>query len=281
MDARGDALTLFNITQTAAANAQTVESDDRFAGHAFGNFTDMSQGPIEADTLGSFDGQVAVDDAGDAAAVWSYQADPAGNPNAHTIRLRTRPAGGDWAAPIDVSAPGAPAGEDARFPSLAVDGHGTPTVAWQDTQAFGDLRAVTRSGSSVPTMPQLLTSPGEMGADPDAAANARGDRAVAWRDRSTSNDQLIAVNTAAAGASAFSVRRTLSNSSAANVVSAPADAVNATGTATVVWGEGTTTGPISAADVPLSGNPSPTVIVSGSDQAQTSQAAGVRDGREG
>jgi hypothetical protein len=78
MDARGDALTLFNITQSAAANAQTVETDDRFAARAFGNFTDMSQGPIQADAIGSFDGRLAVDAAGDAAAAWSYQPDGRG-----------------------------------------------------------------------------------------------------------------------------------------------------------------------------------------------------------
>ena len=281
MDARGDALTLFNITQTGVTNAQTVETDDRFAGRVFGNFTDMSSGPIEADTVGSFDGRLAVDGAGDAAATWTYQSDPGTNPDAHTIRLRRRPAGGDWGSPVDASAPGAPAGEDARFPSIAVDGHGTPTVAWQDTSSGGPVRAVTEPAIGGPRMPQLLTGTGEAGSDPSVAANARGDRAVAWRLLNGTGDQAIALNTAAPGTAAFGAHKTLANSSGTNVVTPPAAALTATGTATVVWAEGATTGAISAADVPLGGKSITDEHRFGNGPGADDEATRVRDERPG
>lgn len=275
MDGAGDALTLFNVTSTGVTNAQSVFTVDRPAGGSFGNFTDMAGGPIPADSFGSFDGRLAVDDAGDAASLWSYATPTSGHPLASTIRIRTRRAGGAWSAPTDLSA----AGDASTSPTVALAGDGTPTVAWAGGVNGNQPEALTRLADGSWPQPQpliTLDSADQVGRDPTVGSNAAGDRAVAWIGYGSAGgdmDDRMEVNMAPAG-SAFGRAQALPNlvTGLGNDASLtrPAVGVDQAGTATIAWGEGIGSPDlaIDVATVPQHGAPS-TLKVSGTDQPQT------------
>ena len=69
----------------------------------------------------AFDAQVAADTAGNATAVWTID-----NGTHVVIQASTRPAGGSWSAPVDLS----DASESSQVPDVGVDAAGNATAVW-------------------------------------------------------------------------------------------------------------------------------------------------------
>jgi hypothetical protein len=276
MDAAGNVAMLFNVEiSTGTPTDQSVEQVDRPAGGAFGNFTDLAGGPIPASTMGNFDGRLAVDPAGNAAAAWSYAAPVTGQPDIHVIRVRTRPAGGAWGTAVDVSPPGAPADEAAEFPSIVLGGSGNPTVAWEDFlfPPGGAIHVATRLSGDTWSNPQRVnpvpstTDPYSGGDAPMVAANARGDRVVVWHGVAGDGDEAPEIASSAAGSTTFGTQHQISILAGPNFISAPQVGLDGTGTATAAWvdGLGGAGTQVETTSVPIGGTAATTKVISGTD----------------
>ena len=117
--------------------------------------------------------QLAVDAAGDAVAVWSRS-----NGLNYIVQSATRPAGGGWGAPLDLSAPGA----DAKAPQVAVDGAGHFVAVW--SSSTGPSTAVVQSATGLPGGAwggQADLSTSGRNDQPQIAVDSRGDAVAVWR----------------------------------------------------------------------------------------------------
>src|ERR1051325_6115370 len=74
--------------------------------------------------------QVAIDPAGDAVAVWTRF-----NGTNTIIQSASRPAGGAWSAPLDLSA----AGQNASSPQIAVDPAGNAVAVWTRSNGTNNI----------------------------------------------------------------------------------------------------------------------------------------------
>jgi hypothetical protein len=163
---------------------------------------------------------VAIDAAGNAAAVW--QADAAGT---LTIRAAVSGPEGRWSAPFTLSAPGA------TNPRVAI-ANGEITAVWQRTVGSGSVIETTtwRVGSS-PSAAQPLTQPGQNGNQPDVSVAPNGRAVAAWRASDGSHFLVFAAERAPG--SGFEAPQALSQPRADS--SGVRVAMDSTGTAVVVW----------------------------------------------
>ena len=118
--------------------------------------------------------RVAVDGHGTAVAVWSRQTS-----NGSRIEAARRPAGGNWSAPVFLSA----AGQDAYIPDVAADGAGIDYAVWRQYDGANFLirtsvRSATGSWSSTP---RTLSATGHTSDVPRIAVNAHGDAVAIWQ----------------------------------------------------------------------------------------------------
>lgn len=110
---------------------------------AGGGFTS----PITLSSAGdSGDAQVAVDAAGNAAAVWTRA--PTGK--AETVEASYRAAGGSFAAPATTLASNTGSARPGHLPAVAVDAAGNPTVVWRSTLSIGVVWASTYAAGATP-----------------------------------------------------------------------------------------------------------------------------------
>ncbi len=140
--------------------------------------------------------RVAVDPQGNAVAVWARQSG-----SQYFIQASSRPAGGTWSTPQDIS----PIVTGASRPKVAVDARGNATAIWFISPPPGPpaqpkspyVQAATRPAGGNWSAPQTL---GDMrpGDGPELAVNARGDAAVIWQD-SRATTAVIRATTRPAG----------------------------------------------------------------------------------
>ncbi len=114
--------------------------------------------------------QVAVDEQGDAVAVWQSSS---GTSNA-AIEGAVRPAGGKWQTPLTLSAPGVEAAE----PRVAVDAQGDAVVVWERSSAR--VQGTVRSARGEWQTPVNLSAPGVFAGEPDVAIGAQGNAVAVW-----------------------------------------------------------------------------------------------------
>jgi hypothetical protein len=117
--------------------------------------------------------QVAVNQAGDAVAVWLQQ-----GPNSSIVQVAVRPAGGSFGAPVDLSA----AGQSAYEPQVAVDAAGQAVVVWQ--LGIGSnlvVQAAVRPAGRSFGAPVDLSTHGQNAYYPQVAVDAAGDAVVVWQ----------------------------------------------------------------------------------------------------
>ncbi len=112
---------------------------------------------------------VAIDNRGDVVAVWEQYTDR------HSIYEATKPAGGSFGVPVEVSS----GSEEASSPSVAIDDAGEATIAWL---GHSGASAVVRAATA--TLGQPFSAPvglsGETGgvSDPRVTVNDGGDTIV-------------------------------------------------------------------------------------------------------
>ena len=225
-NARGD--TMVSWTQNAGAGTQVVKAAFRPAGGTFG--AAQTIGPTLPCYLLAFAGvtpDVALDAAGGAAIV--FAAPGAGGRT--VIRAATRPPGGSFGTPVDLSDDAIAAEPDAR---LAVDAAGAAVAAWTRDDAAGDR--IVQVASRAPGQPFVaggdLSAPLQDAEIPRVAINDAGAAAVTWM-RSDGVHTIAQARVRPAGQAAFAAVQNLSVAGQDAV--APDVALAPTGIATVAW----------------------------------------------
>ncbi len=194
---------------------------------------------------------VAANDRGDAVAAWTITPDtPAGAAGNTMVQVAFRAAGGPWSAPATIS----DLAYGASAPSVGIDAQGTATVSWGEAKGINAdftsrLRVTTHSAAGfgatqdfaaedeMQSLPSLAVSPA--GSAVLTYTATRSAAAAAGKARSVLK---VAQRTSPAGT--FGPSQTLSSDVADTEIGwggsrhgAPVAAINATGTAAVVWEE--------------------------------------------
>jgi hypothetical protein len=259
--AAGDAVAVWR--RYDGANTR-IEAASLTPGGTWGAPVKLSAGGENAGFAG-----VAVDSAGDAAAVW--QRFDGVNP---IIQASTRSAGGVWQAPVDLSE----AGENAFFPQVAVDPAGDAVAVWERYDGADFItQAASRPAEGSWEAPVNLSAPGQNGAEPQVALDSAGDAVVVW-DRYGSGDTIIQASERPAGG-AWQAPVDLSEPGAVEAGGAQVG-IDSAGDAVALWSvRAATDYVIQAASLPAGGTwQAPSVI---SDPGHTAEEARLGVGPNG
>lgn len=129
--------------------------------------------PVTLSKAGAGSAVVAVNPVGEATAVWLLERDGG---NRSVVQSATRPAGGSWSAPVDLS----PMRQDASFPQLVLDPQGDATAIWEEEQS-GAIRSATRPPGGSWSAPVALTAVGETAHFPQLTFDAQGNAIAVWQ----------------------------------------------------------------------------------------------------
>lgn len=134
--------------------------------------------PVDISSLGedAEDPHVAVNPSGAAAAVWTR------SDGSNTIvQVATKPAGGSWSTPVNLSA----AGESADSPLVNVDPSGDVFVVWDRSDGSNDRLQAAVETAGVWGSTQTLSPSGVTANVYDLKTNASGTAVVAWQSDNT------------------------------------------------------------------------------------------------
>jgi hypothetical protein len=116
--------------------------------------------------------QVAVDPGGDAVAVWKGY-----NGTDEILEAASRPAGGSWEAPVDLSA----TGEDASEPQVTVDSGGDAVAVWKRYNGANYIiEAASRPAGGSWEAPVNLSATGQNSYEPQVAVGPGGSAVSVW-----------------------------------------------------------------------------------------------------
>ena len=174
--------------------------------------------------------QIAVDGRGNAVAVWLRSSGSSGR---SFVESATRPAGGSWQAPTQVSQVGSGESE----PHVGIDGQGNAVAVWQRTDAGGTVvQSAFRSASGgrwgAPVDIGRLSAASKNLAVPRVAVNARGDAAAVWTNVTVGNMGVVEGAIRPAGG-AWQTAAALSQNGGQSFTSEVA--ISPQGDATAVW----------------------------------------------
>lgn len=210
VDPAGDAVAIWEDGEEA------VRASTGTAGGAWG-------APVELTVGGGavYDPQVAVDRAGDAVVVWRHR-----DGSSWLIQAVSRPAGGVWGPPIDLSA----SGNDVEDPRVAVDPAGDAVAIWQ--QVSGSdwvVEAANRPVGGGWSLPVPISATGESAEEPQLVVDPGGDALAVWRSLAGY------VVEAASGPAGRTWGAPVELTTTAGNVSQPLVAMGSGGAATVIW----------------------------------------------
>lgn len=205
-------------------NSGAIQSASRSAGGSWSVPVDLSEAGEWA-----YEPQVAVDSLGNATAVWT-NSEPKGN----LIESATRPSGGSWSAPVDLSKPG----RDVREAQIGVGLQGDATAIWarsngRDLVIQGAMRPAGRSWSA-PV--DISSHHGQGGFYPRLVVDSRGNATAVWKgyDRNRRNLAIQAATRPLGGG--WSPPTDVSNRVTRRTgISEPRIAVDPQGISTVAW----------------------------------------------
>jgi hypothetical protein len=146
--------------------------------------------PVNLSKAGAGSALVAVDPEGEATAVWLLERDGG---NRSVVQSATRPAGGSWSAPVNLS----PGEQDASSPQVALDPQGGATVVWEE-ESSGAIQSATRPAGGSWSAPVTLSATRSGG--PQVAVDAQGNATAVW-ERYNPKDTLIQSASRSAGGS--------------------------------------------------------------------------------
>ncbi|MFT3866295.1 MAG: PKD domain-containing protein [Solirubrobacterales bacterium] len=182
VDPAGDSIAVW---ERESVDGEVVQAASRAAGGGWGSPVDLSVGGENA-----YRPQVAVDQTGEAVAVW-YRYDGTN----WIAQAASRTAGGDWGAPVDLSA----TGEDALESQVAIDQAGEAVAVWERFDGSNEIiEAATRTAAGVWLAPLNLSAGGENAHAPQVAVDPGGDAVAVWH-RSDGSTYVVQATTRAAG----------------------------------------------------------------------------------
>ncbi|HEX3737348.1 MAG TPA: PKD domain-containing protein [Solirubrobacterales bacterium] len=197
---------------------EIVQGAERPAGGSWSAAVNLSAPGEDAE-----DPRLAVDAAGDAVAVWRRY-----DGTDDIVEAASRPPGGSWGVPVDLSA----GGENADSPSVAVDPAGDAVAVWRRYDGTDEIiQASTRTAGGVWQAPVDLSESGENAYRPQIAVDGAGDAVAVW-DRSDGVHTIVqAASRPAGGSWGPSVDLSAAGESAVEAQVA----VDPAGDAVVVW----------------------------------------------
>jgi hypothetical protein len=165
LDASGNAVTVWNRYD---GGTSIVQAASRPTGGNWSSPANLSPPGQHASEQ-----QVALDPKGDAVAVWDRY-----DGSNFTIQAATRPSGGNWSSPADLSAPG----QDAFGPQVALDAKGNGVAVWQryEGSSTSIVEAATRQTGGNWSGPVALSGPCQRAAAPQVALDAKSKAVVVW-----------------------------------------------------------------------------------------------------
>lgn len=170
--------------------------------------------------------RVAIDDLGNAIAVWAY--DPYAEVRVQASKLAVGSA--SWSAPVNVSA----AGNSAATPQVAIDGSGTAVAVWRYYGVDGTMIQSSRlasGGASWSVPAQLSVYPGSSD-NPQVAASGSGNAVAVWQQSNGSNP-IIRFSQSTDGGLSWTVPTELSEPGQSAIT--PEVAVDESGNAVALW----------------------------------------------
>jgi PKD domain-containing protein len=214
MNAAGDAVVVWEhlVNQT-----MVVQATVRPAGGTFSAPVNLSaaglMGPLP---------RAAIDGAGNVTVVWQQW-----GPESAIVQAATRPAGGTFSAPTDLSAPGNVSG------AQVATNAGETVAAWGrvDSTPSWIVQAATRSAGGAFSAAADLSAAGHGGVDPQVGVDAAGNAVAVW-SRFDGTSRVVQVATRPAG-HPFGAPTDLSLAGRDALV--PGLAVNPAGDAVVAW----------------------------------------------
>jgi hypothetical protein len=152
--------------------------------------------------------------------------------------MATRPAGGSFTAPVDVSA----AGGEARVPHVAVNPSGDAVVTWQRSDGTNTIvqTAVRRAGTGFGPITDL-SAPGRDAVAPRAGVDAGGDAIVVWQRSDGANTIVQAAGYDGAGPQlrGLNIPAAATTGTAASYAVSPLDVWSPVGSTQWIFDDGT------------------------------------------
>jgi len=182
--------------------------------------------------------QVALDEKGDAVAIWARRAGEQST-SPLVVESAARAAGAErWSAPLTLSDPG----QSAFAPQIAVDPRGDAVAVWVRLDGPAPTGREIVEGASLPagatrwSAPQRLSEPGQNASGLDVAIDPAGNAVAVWRreDGATpTSHRIVESAKLAAGAAQWSATRKLSEPGQDAIE--PRVALDPAGNAVAVW----------------------------------------------
>ncbi|HEV2728354.1 MAG TPA: PKD domain-containing protein [Solirubrobacterales bacterium] len=145
-----------------------VQAATRPAGGEWSESDDLSAVGQDAEVP-----QVAIDEKGDAVAVWRRS-----NGANFIVQAAVLPAGGEWSEPEDISV----AGRNAREPQVAVDPEGNAVAVWHRSNGSNFIvQAALLPAGGEWSEPDDLSAAGEEAEESDVAIDETGDAVAVWK----------------------------------------------------------------------------------------------------
>ncbi len=222
--ADGDAVAVWSSVShpSSSVTKQIVMAATRAAGGAWSAPVALS----DADGIAlTYEPRVVVDAQGDATVIWGEETE-----DAVVLRTRTRPHGGAWGAPVDLTDSGSVAG-----PQLAVDPQGDVTAIWSWRPVPEDTIAIIQSSTQLAggtwSTPVDLSAGDRQALYPQVAVDAQGDAVAAWQSYPPDADGPVVQAARQTAGIGWGPAVDLSDGTAYQ----PDVAIDPQGTATAVW----------------------------------------------
>ena len=147
--------------------------------------------PVNLSKYGALSALVAVDPEGEATAVWLLEREGG---NRSVVQSATRPPGGSWSAPVNLS----PVKQDAYSPQVALDPQGVATVVWEEEKR-GEIQSATRPPGGSWSAPVNLSAAGEWAREPQVAVDSQGNATAVWEGHNPKGTLIQSASRPAAG----------------------------------------------------------------------------------
>jgi hypothetical protein len=178
--------------------------------------------PVDLSTTGSnaWNPQVTVDSTGLATAVWDRFVS-----THQRIQVSTRPRGGTWSAPVDLS----PAGQNAGDGQVVVDSDGLVTAIWTRNNVI-QASNLPRGGTWSAPVDISSVSPGRTASHPQLTVDSGGRAIAIWKGTNGSFNRVVQSSSSLSGGA-------WSNPSDVSINNPffPQVTVDSNGLATVAW----------------------------------------------
>ncbi len=217
VDADGTATAVW-VRNTGSGTS--IQSSTRPSGGTWSSPADN----LSVSGLNAFNPQVTVDVEGTAIAVWSRS-----NGTNTIIQSSTRPSGGSWSTPVDLSAPLG----DAENPQVTVDATGTAIAVWSRSNGTNTIiQSSTRPiGGPWSTPVDDLSAAGQNASAPQVTVDSDGTATAVWI-RSNGTNDIVQSSTRPSGGP-WSTPEDVSEPLGS--ATQPQVTVDPTGLATAVW----------------------------------------------